>query len=100
MDSNSKVAIKMDKNFLLGKWRTDSVVYNGQTIPSMIYNFDKTTFRVEGKTEQAVISTYSYSNGVITVAIGAISQNSTVVDDNTVSYPAIGLGKQLLNRVK
>lgn len=99
VNGGSKVAIKKDNDVLLGKWRTDSVVYNGQSIPSMIYIFDKTTFRVEGKTEQVAISTYSYRNDVITVAIGTISQNYTIVDENTVSYQAIGFGVQLLHRV-
>lgn len=96
---DSKGVVKKDENFLLGKWRTDSITFNGQTIPSLIYVFEKGFFSVQGKTEKAEIS-YSYNNGVIAVTSGGFSQNYTVVDDNTVSYPAPGLGKQLLHRIE
>lgn len=100
VDGDSKNAIKRDNDFLLGKWRTDPVKFNGQTIPSMIYVFEKTSFSVQGKTEKSETPTYSYNNGTIIVVIGVFSQKYTIMNDNTVSYRASGFGRLLLHRIK
>ncbi len=100
VDGGSGNTIKMDKDFMLGKWRTDSVVHNGQTIPSIIHIFDKTSIKLEGQSMQLTVSGYSYSNGVVAVTFNGISQLYTIIDENTVSYTSLSFGKQLLHRMK
>ncbi len=98
--NGSATNVKMDKDFLLGKWRTDAVVYNGKTIPPLVHIFDKTTVKIEGESVQLEISSYTYANSSITVTFGKISQTYTIINQDTMSYTSLAMGKQLLHRMK
>jgi hypothetical protein len=88
----------IDQNFLIGRWKSESYSAFGTVIPAQVYVFHRSSQGVEGKATTLPVKSYKVKGNVILVE-GAVNQEFTVIDRNTVTFDTGGAGVKQLRRL-